>query len=110
MRDIEDFVEQWHGSLLRGSTVHILILHLPSLPATLPVPTEREKVRERTWERGLGLRDFVRGIFLSMKSSEIRHRSIPPHARENLWLPSRVANYPGYFTLNSIKQSGGARL
>jgi len=66
---------------------------------TLTVPTcnptrpyrEGEDRRENLGTKPGSQTLFVGGSFRSVKFSEIRHRSIPPHARENLWYP---AEYP----------------
>ena len=131
----------FNSGMVRDTEVQLYIdftLTVPNCNPTRPY-REGEGNGENLGTRPGSQRLFVRGICLSMKSSdlrskrfrarpksvflcsetewkrllrrpsEIRHRSIPPHVRENLWLASRVPSYPGYFTLNSIKQRGGAR-
>lgn len=94
--------------MVRYTEVQLYIDFTLTVPTSNPtVPTEWETVRERTWERGLGLRNFSCVVFVSRNPTPKY-----PAARERKPLVTqyRVPNYPGYFTLNSTKQSGGARL
>ena len=98
-----------NSGMVRYTEVQLYIdftLTVPTCNPTRPY-REGEGRRENLGTRPGSQRLFVRGICLQKSDTEA---SRPTRGKNSGLIPSRVPNYPGYFTLNSIKQSGGARL